>query len=181
MQAFRPAFLAFLALGSVALSACLQSRRPLFDEAKAVTPAPAGRYEEQENKYGNWVRKQAGTLTLENRSYNWKVDSDQEAIFFTLYDVGSGFYVAAARNKNPTPKDSYTYALFEASKAGFLAYTPTCSDMMQMRHPKEDLPAVDGSDCFYTDREALVRSLKRYAAVMLPASRYVPLNPSGNK
>ena len=181
MQAFRAVFLAFLALISVALSACLQSRQPLFDEAKAVTPAPAGRYEEQENKYGNWAKKQAGTLTLESRSYSWKADGDQGAMFFTLHDIGGGFYVAAARDKNPTPKDPYTYALFEASKDGFLAYMPTCADMMRMRHPKEVLPAVDGSDCFYADREALVRSLKRYASVMLPASRYVPLNPSANK
>lgn len=181
MQAVRPAFLALLALLSVALAACLQSRQPLFDEAKAVSPAPAGRYEEQENKYGNWAKKQVGTLTLENRSYSWKVDGDQGAMFFTLHDIGGGFYVAAARDRNPTPKDPYTYALFETSKDGFLAYTPTCSDMMQMRHPKEDLPVMDGSDCFYTDREALVRSLKRYAAVMLPSSRYVSLNPSENK
>jgi hypothetical protein len=181
MQVIRPRFLALLALVSIALSACLQSRQPLFDEAKAVTPAPAGRYEQQENKYGNWAKKQTGTLTLENRSYSWKVDDEQGTTFFTLHDIGGGFYVAAARKKNPSPKDPYTYALFETSKDGFLAYMPTCSDMMQMRHPKEDLPVVDGSDCFYTDREALVRSLKRYASVMLPASRYVPLNPSGNK
>ena len=71
-----------------------------IDEAKAVTPAPAGRYEEQENKYGNWVKKRAGVLTIESRSYNWKADEQQGADFFTLYDLGGGFYIAAARKKN---------------------------------------------------------------------------------
>jgi len=99
MQAFRPAFLAFLVLGSVALSACLQSRQPLFDEAKAVTPASAGRYEEQENKYGNWAKKQAGTLTLENRSYSWKIDDEQGMMLFTLYPSVSDFYCAPRRHK----------------------------------------------------------------------------------
>lgn len=177
MQAIRPAFLVLLALMGLFLTACLQSRLPLFDEAKAVTPAPASRYEEQENKYGNWVKKRTGTLTIENRSYNWKVDDQQGADFFTLYDLGGGFYIAAARKKNPSPKDPYTYALFETTKDGYLAYTPTCGDMMKLRLPKEDLPIVDGSDCFYTDRDALVRSLKLYASILLPASRYVAIKP----
>lgn len=175
MMAFRLGFLAFLALVSLSLSACLQSRAPLFDEAKAVTPAPAGRYQDEENKYGQWAKKQTGTLTLDGRTYGWKVDGDKETTFFMLYGIGGGLYIAAARQKNPAPKDPFTYALFEVSKDGFLAYMPTCADTMRLRQPKEDLPQVDGSDCFYSDRETLTRALKRYAATMLPGSRYVPL------
>jgi hypothetical protein len=181
MRVGRPVFFALIGLIALMLAGCLQSRMPLFDEAKAVTPAAAGRYAQEDNKYGNWVRKQAGTLSIENRSYSWKVDDEQGATFFTLYDIGGGFYVAASRQKNPTPKDPYTYVLFEATPDGFLAYTPSCADMMRLRHPKEDLPVVDGSDCFYTGRDALVRSLRRYATAMLPTTRYVPIKPAGNK
>jgi hypothetical protein len=177
MQTFRPGFLALLALVSLSLSACLQSRAPLFDETKAVTPAAAGRYQEEENKYGQWAKKQTGTLALENHTYRWKVDGDddKEAMFFTLHDIGGGFYIAAAREKNPAPKDPFTYALFETTNDGFLAYMPTCAGIMRMRQPKEDMPEVDGSDCFYSDRKTLTRALKRYAAMELPRSRYVPV------
>ncbi|HVT56070.1 MAG TPA: hypothetical protein VHD34_08485, partial [Xanthobacteraceae bacterium] len=91
------------------------------------------------------------------------------------------FYVAAAHPKYVAPDDVFTYALFENTKDGFLAYMPTCADMMRLRQPKEDLPQVNGSNCFYTDRETLVRALKRYAAAMLPGSRYVPLKSVENK
>jgi hypothetical protein len=181
MQAFRPRFLAVLSFLSLALSACLESKLPLFDETKAVTPAPPGRYEETVNKYGKPEKKQTGTLALVDRTYSWKVDDEEGATYFTLYDIGGGFFVAASRIKNPTPDDPYTYALLEVSKDGFLAYTPSCADIMQMRQPKEDLPEVDGSNCLYTDRETLVRSLKRYASVMLPSKRYVPVKPAENK
>jgi hypothetical protein len=156
----------------------LQSHAPLFDEAKAVTPAAAGRYQEEENQYGRWAKKQTGTLSLDGRRYGWQADGDQETTFFNLYDVGGGFYIAAAR---PVPSDPFTYALFEASKDGFQVYLPTCADIMRMRQAKEDLPTVEGSDCFYGDREMLIRALKRYAAAMLPGSRYVPLKSTENK
>jgi hypothetical protein len=177
MKALRPGLFALVALIAVALAGCLESRLPLFDESKAVTPAPAGRYEVQERKLGAWVKRDAGTLKIENHSYSWKIDDQQGSDFFTLQDVGGGFYIAAARKKNPSPTDPYTYALFEATKDGYLAYTPTCGDMMKVRLPKEDMPVVDGSDCFYTDREMLVRSLKLYAQYLLPTSRYVLIKP----
>jgi len=177
MQAFRPGFPASAALIPVLLAGCLESRMPLFDEARAVTPAPAGRYEQQEYKAGNWVKRQTGSLAIENRSYRWKPDDQQGVDFFTLHDLGGGFFIAAARRKNPAPKDPYTYALFETSKEGYLAYMPACSDMMKLKLPEEDLPVVDGSDCFYSDRDALVRSLRHYAEVMRPTDRYVPVKP----
>lgn len=178
----RLTFAAFLVLLGLGLSACLQSKMPLFDEAKAVTPAPAGRYEEQENKLGQWAVKQAGTLTIDNRSYSWKIDGDKGgAEFFTLQDIGGGSYIAASRKKNPSPNDPYTYALIEAAKEGYLAYMPTCGDFLKLRLPKEDMPIVDGSDCYFTDRDTLVRSLRHYAEVLKPSRRYVPISPSGNK
>jgi hypothetical protein len=178
----RRGFAAFLLILGFGLSGCLQSRAPLFDEARAVTPAPAGRYEEQESKLGQWVVKQAGTLTIENRSYSWKIDGDKGgAEFFTLQDIGGGFYIAAARKKNPSPKDPYTYALFEAVKEGYLAYMPTCSNLMRVRLPSGDAPEIDGGDCFFKDRDTLVRVLRRYADVMNPSARYVPVKPSENK
>jgi len=83
----------------------------------------------------------------------------------------------AARQRDPKPEDSYTYELFEATKDGFLSYQPTCADLMKVRLPKADLPAVEGSDCLYIDREVLVRSLRTYAQHLLPTSRYVPIKP----
>lgn len=177
----RRAFAAFLVVLAFGLSACLQSRVPLFDEAKAVTPAPAGRYEEQESKLGQWAVKQAGTLTIENRSYSWKIDGDKGAEFFTLQSIGDGFYIAAARKKNPSPKDPYTYALFEQVKEGYLAYMPTCSNLMKLRLPKGDMPEIEDGDCFFKDRDTLVRVFRHYAEVMNPSARYVPIKPSENK
>jgi hypothetical protein len=174
----RRAFAAFVLVLGYSLSACLQSHVPLFDEAKAVTPAPAGRYEEQEGKLGQWSVKQQGTLTVENRSYSWKIDGDKGgAEFFTLQDIGGGFYVAAARKKNPSPKDPYTYALLEKVKEGYLAYMPTCSNLMRLRLPKENMPEIEDGDCFFTDRDTLVRVFRHYAEVMNPSARYVPIKP----
>gem|GEM_PF-1716294 len=174
---FRPQILPIGVLVPILLSGCIESRMPLFDEAKAVTPAPAGRYEEQEFKRGAWIKKESGLLTIESPSYNWKPDGKEGIEFFTIHDVGDGFYMLSVRQKNPKPNDPYMYALFEVTKDGILAYQPTCSDMMKVRLPKEDLPLVDGSDCFYTDREALVRSFKTYAQRLLPTSRYISMRP----
>src|SRR5690606_5458009 len=114
-----------------------------------VTPAPAGRYQEQERKSdGSWLDRLNGTLTVHGKSYTWKPDGEEGVDFFTLHDIGGGFYVAAARAKNPQPKDPYSYVLFEATKDGFLSYAPTCGDLMKMRLPKEDMPTVDGNECF---------------------------------
>ena len=181
MQAFRPRFLAVLSFLALVLSACLDSRQPLFDQAKAVTPAPPGRYEELDNQYGSWTKKLAGTLTLQGQSYGWQPDDEAGPTRFTLYDIGGGFYVAATRPENPAPEDPYTYALIEASQDGYSVYLPGCAEVMRMRQPKEDLPAVQDDHCFYADREALVRALKRYAAVMQPSKRYVPVKPAANK
>jgi hypothetical protein len=181
MQAFRPLFLAALSFLALALSACLNSKQPLFDQAKAVTPVPPARYEELENQYGNWAKKLAGTLTLQGQTYGWQPDDEEGQTRFTLYDIGGGFYVAAARPDNPGPEDPYTYALIEASQDGYSVYLPGCAEVVRMRQPKEDLPAVEDDHCFYADRETLVRALRRYAAVMLPAKRYVPIRPAENK
>jgi hypothetical protein len=174
---FRPCYPGIIAVAAILLSGCIESRMPLFDEGKAVIPAQAGRYEEQEIKNGSWVKRQTGMLMIESRSYNWKPDGKEGVEFFTIHDVGGGFYIASARQRNPKPQDPYMYALFELTKDGFLAYQPTCTDLMKLRLPKEDLPIVDGSDCFYTDRQALVRSLMTYAKYLLPTGRYVPIKP----
>lgn len=174
----RRAFTAFVLVLGLGLSACLQSRVPLFDEARAVTPAPAGRYEEQESKLGQWKPKQQGTLTVENRSYSWKIDGNKgDAEFFTLQDIGGGFYIAAARRKNPSPTDPYTYGLLEAVKEGYVAYMPTCANLMQLRLPKGDQPEIEDGDCFFKDRDTLVRVFRHYAEVMNPSARYVPIKP----
>lgn len=165
------------ALTVLTLAGCLESKMPLFDEAKAVTPAKAGRYEEQERKKEIWVKRLTGILTIEGKSYSWKPDDKEGIDFFTLHDIGGGFYIAAARAKNPKPQEPYTYALFEATKDGYLAYTPTCGDLTKMRLPKEDMPEVEGSDCFFSDREMLIRAFRFYAQYMRPTSRYVQIKP----
>lgn len=43
-QVFGQVFAAFVLVPGFGLSACRQSHLPLFDEARVVTPAPAGRY-----------------------------------------------------------------------------------------------------------------------------------------
>jgi hypothetical protein len=173
MTISRSGILAAAALAVLTLTGCLESKKPLFDEASAVTPAKAGRYQEQERKQDGWLKRLTGTLTIEARSYTWKPDDKEGIDLFTLHDIGGGFYVAAARARDPKPDEPYTYALFEATKDGFLAYTPTCGGLMKMRLPKEYMPEVDGSDCFFGDREKLVGALRFYAQYMLPTSRYV--------
>lgn len=172
---FRPFSLGIVAVAAILVSGCLESRMPLFDEAKAVMPAQAGRYDEQEFKDGEWVSREKGTLMTQGRAYSWKPDGREGIEFFTVHEVGGDFFMIAVRENNPKPEIPYSYALFEKTSDGFLGYQPTCSDLMKMRLPKEDLPTINGSECFFNDREALVRSLTYYAKIMLPGSRYVLL------
>jgi hypothetical protein len=159
------------------LSGCISSKIPLFDEANAVTPAPAGRYDELTYNNGNWEKRSTGTLGLEARIYGWKEDNAAIEQLFALYDVGNGFYIAAGRQRNPKVGDPYLYELIEVTKDGYLAYAPRCADLRKMRLPEKLLPIVDGTDCFYVDRETLVQVLRLWAERMLPSYRYIAARP----
>ena len=60
---------------------------------------------------------------------------------------------------------------------GYLAYAPRCADLRKLRLPEKLLPIVDGSDCFYVEREALVQVLRLWAERMLPSYRYITARP----
>ena len=120
------------------LCGCISSKILLFDEANAVTPAPAGRYDELKNNNGNWIKRGTGTLRLDARGYGWKEDRATSEQLFALFDIGNGFYVAAGRRRNPK---------------------------------------LDGTDCFYIEREAVVQVLRLWAERMLPTYRYIAARP----
>jgi len=159
------------------LAGCISSKVALFDETTAVTPAPAGRYDEFVRKSGNWEKRGSGTLRLDGRAYGWKDDHASSEQLFRLYDVGNGLYVAAGQQRNPRPGDPFLYELFEVTRDGYLAYAPQCSDLVKMRLPDKLLPVVDGTDCFYADRATLVQVLRLWAERMLPSFRYVAAKP----
>jgi hypothetical protein len=174
---FKPFLLFAAAALALFLSSCISSKIPLFDEANAVMPVAAGRYDELTNSHGNWVKLRTGTLRLDGRTYGWTEDRGASEQLFALYDVGNGFYVAAARRRNPRLGEPYRYELFEATEDGYLAYAPQCADLRKMRLPEKLMPIVDGADCFYIDREALVQVLRLWAERMLPTYRYIAARP----
>lgn len=160
-----------LALG---LSGCVASKAPLFDPASAVTPVAAGRFEIQEEKLGTWTKNGAGTLTLEGSTYQWKVDDDDKVQRFSLYDAGGGYFVLMTPPEGSQP---VYYTLFERSDQVWLAYGPLCSDLRKVRAIADAQPQIEGSDCYYADRAALIRALIAYSKVMLPGARYVAAKP----
>jgi hypothetical protein len=174
---FQPLLLSALAALALLLTGCISSKIPLFDEAQAVIPAPAGRYDELVNNNGNWEKRATGTLRLDARLYGWKEDRASSEQLFALYDVGNGFYVATGRQRNPQLGDPYLYELFEVTKDGYLAYAPRCADLRKLRLPEKLMPIVDGTDCFYVDREVLVQVLRLWAERMLPTYRYITARP----
>ena len=174
---FKPSLLFAVAALALFLSGCISSKIPLFDEANAVTPVPAGPYDELKNNNGNWIKRSSGTLRLDGRTYGWMEDHGASEQLFALYDVGNGFYIAAGRRRNPQFGDPYLYELFEATEDGYLAYAPQCADLRKMRLPEKLAPIVDGADCFYIDREALVQILRLWAERMLPTYRYIAARP----
>ena len=159
---------------AMALSGCIASKAPLFDPASAVTPVATGAFEIQEEKGGTWTRSGAGTLKLDGRIYTWKVDDDEKMQRFSLHDAGNGYFVAATPQEGDSP--AY-YALFERSGDGFLSYAPLCSDLRKVRAIAGAQPQVEGTDCYYADRETLTRALIAYAKVILPGARYVAAKP----
>jgi hypothetical protein len=171
-----PLFLTVTAL-ALLLCGCISSKIPLFDEANAVTPTPAGRYDELKNNNGNWIKRGSGTLRLEARSYGWKEDRAVSEQLFALFDIGNGFYIAVGRQRNQKLGDPYLYELIEVTKDGYLAYAPQCADLRKMRLPEKLMPIVDGADCFYIEREAVVQVLRLWAERMLPTYRYIAARP----
>ena len=174
---FKPPSLFVVAALALFLSGCISSKVPLFDEANAVAPVPAGRYDELLNDNGTLIKRGSGTLRLDGRFYGWKEDRSVSEQSFALYDIGGGFYVAAGRQRNPKLGDPYRYQLIEATEDGYLAYAPQCADLRKMRLPEKLAPIVDGTDCFYIDREALVQVLRLWAERMLPTYRYIAARP----
>ena len=174
---FQPPLSFAVAALALLLSGCIASKIPLFEEAQAVIPLPPGRYDELVNNNGNWERRATGTLALDARVYGWKEDRAASEQLFLLYDVGNEFYVVAGRQRNPRLGDPYLYELLEVTPDGYLAYAPRCADLRKLRLPQKLLPIVDGSDCFYVDREALVQVLRLWAERMLPTYRYIAARP----
>src|SRR5260221_9178875 len=101
------------------LGGCISSKIPLFDEASAVTPVPAGRYDELKNNNGNWIKRGTGALRLDARNYSWKEDRAVSEQLFALFDIGNGFYVASGRQKNQKLGDPYLYELIEVTPDGY--------------------------------------------------------------
>jgi hypothetical protein len=174
---FQPPLLAAVAALAFLLCGCISSKIPLFDEANAVIPVPAGRYDELKNNNGNWDKRGTGTLRLEARTYGWTEDRGASEQLFALFDVGDGFYIAAGRQRHPQLGDPYLYELFEVTPDGYLAYAPQCADLRKLRLPEKLMPLVDGTDCFYVDREALVQVLRLWAERMVPTYRYIATRP----
>jgi hypothetical protein len=173
----QPLFFSAAAALALLLCGCIASKIPLFDEAQAVIPVPAGRYDELVNNNGNWEKRTTGTLRIDGRLYGWTEDRAPSEQLFALFDVGDDFFVAAGRSKNPQPGDPYRYELFQVTPDGYLAYAPRCADLRKLRLPEKLLPIIDGADCFYVDREALVAVLRLWAERMVPSYRYVAARP----
>ena len=175
MQGRAAAILAagFLAL---ALGGCVVSERPLFDPAAAVTPAPAGRYEQQELKAGRWTKQREGTLKFEGRVYSWKPDNETEPSSFSVFPAGKDRFTVYARIVEPGKPEHY-YALLRKDANGYRIWQPTCGDFRKVRLPVHARPKVVGQNCFYRNPKIVTAALLAYARAKPPGYRYVPLKP----
>ena len=166
------------ALAALALSACVVSERPLFDPLSALTPAKAGRYEQQEMRDGKWVKLRAGTLSLSGRTYQWKPDGEKEqAARFTVHEASSDYFTLySALVERGKPK--HYYALIKPTPAGYLFYQPLCSDFRKLDVRVGLRPnKVVAGDCYYADDAALSAALIAHAKVTAPEFRYVAIQP----
>lgn len=161
---------------ALALGGCVVSERPLFDPAAALTPAPAGRYEQQELKAGRWTKLREGTLQIDGRVYSWKPDNETEPASFSVFPAGRGRFMVYARIVESGKPEHY-YALMRKDADGYRFYQPTCSDFRKVRLPARLRPKVVDSNCFYSDRAKVTAALIAYARVKPASFRYKALKP----
>jgi hypothetical protein len=160
----------------LALGGCVVSERPLFDPAAAVTPAPAGRYEQQERKAGRWTKQREGALQIEGRVYSWTPDNESEPASFSVFPASKGLFTVYARIVESGKPEHY-YALLRKDANGYRIWQPTCGDFRRVELPSRLRPKVVGSNCFYSDPKKLTAALIAYARATPPSYRYVPLKP----
>ena len=161
---------------ALALGGCVVSERPLFDPAAAVTPAPAGRYEQQELKAGRWVKAREGTLKIEGRSYSWKPDDEKEPASFSLFRAGLSTFTVYARIVEPGKPEHY-YALIQKYGNDYRIWQPTCGDFSKVRLPVLLLPKVVGQNCFYDNPKVITAALLVYSLSRPASYRYRRLKP----
>ena len=161
---------------ALALGGCVVSERPLFDPLASITPAPTGRYEQQELKSARWTRKRDGTLRIEGRVYSWKPDNETEPASFSVFPVGKSRFVVYARIVEPGKPEHY-YALLRKDAKGYTIWQPVCGDFRKVRLPARARPKVVGSNCFYANRAKLTAALIAYSRVKPADFRYLQLKP----
>jgi hypothetical protein len=162
------------AILALALGGCVVSEKPLFDASRAVMPALAGRYEQQEMRDGKWVTVRAGTLRLNGRSYEWLPDKDKAAPRFSVFEAGSDYFTLYALVQDDAGKPRHYYALVQPTPVGYLFYQPLCRDFRELKLRVGLRPAkvVEG-DCYFEDDAALSAALVAYAKALPPEFRYV--------
>ncbi len=160
---------------ALALSGCVLSEQPLFDPSTALTPAPAGRYEQQEMRDGRWTKLRAGMLRRVGRAYEWKPDDNAAAVRFMVFEAGSNAFTLYA-GITDAGKTKHYYALIKPSADGYLFYQPLCSDFTKLRLRAGLLPVkiVDG-ECYFADNAALSAALVAHAEAIPAEFRYVPI------
>ena len=161
---------------ALALGGCVVSERPLFDPAAAVTPAQAGRYEQQELKGGRWTKQREGALQIEGRVYSWKPDNETEPASFSVFPAGKDRFTVYARIVESGKPEHY-YALLRKDAEGYSIWQPVCADFRKVRLPAHARPRVVGENCFYGDRAKVTAALIAYARAKPANFRYVPLKP----
>ena len=167
-----------LAVGLLALGlgGCVFSERPLFDPAAAVTPAPAGRYEQQELIAGRWTKQREGAIKIEGRTYSWKPDNETEPAGFSVFPAGKDRFTVYARIVESGKPEHY-YALLRKDANGYSIWQPTCGDFRKVRLPVNARPRAVKQNCFYDDRAKVTAALIAYARAKPASFRYVALKP----
>ena len=153
------------------LTGCIVSKGLLFDRELAVTPFPPGDFEEQIYSNGQWMPSSDGSLTLENRVYEWDGQT------FMVFDAGDGFFVAARHHKpegeEDKEKEKFEYSLLEIEKGTVFSYESECKHLRRAR-TWTDIPKVDDDgNCVFSNQGSLVIELRSLARRNLPAKRYV--------
>jgi hypothetical protein len=122
--------LALLALGL--LSACMTSKRPLFDAATGVAAlgdgGTYGSFERQED--GSFKRDATIKVTREGTTYAF-INSDQDAkpTPITFHPLREKIFVGQAT----TPKGGYAYLVFRFDGADIFIHVPDCEKQDKAR------------------------------------------------
>lgn len=169
-------------LSPLFLTACLESKTPLFDVARGETPIQTGKYTKQEYLLGHWLDKEKGQITLSKSVYEWRKENitstddgntktsyDYVEHAFTLHGIGRGKFVAMKVCLNCETK--YVYDLLEFLDGDILQSGVDCDGVRVI--PNVILVSASDTVCSVDDVGKLTGIMLSFSERRYPRYRYI--------